>query len=351
MTTIRDAPWPFSGGSEPLSDIILRASDAVDFHCHKFLLTLGSGFFHDMVEVASDDDTVLRKAGNAVVLLPEPAGVLHRLLLILYPDPLVDSFSLKDPSEFQEIFGALVAADKYEMEPATNLISSVLLKSPLLFTHPVQFFAWGVGLQHADLVASAAYHALNAPIPTQLPDIPLPGVVYYPKSFSDLSAFHKSRGERARYLTTRIIGSLHAEMLEMPELYPQDLEVAAACDAHTLLPFIWWDDEGHTAGCGATCGPIDQSGCDVYPATWYLNHVARVSELLLKAPGGCTAAREAFKLAPPQLAAVAACAMCSQFAQRDLNQYAIQLAALIDDGNLYFTRRFWKFEADRKAAN
>ncbi|KAJ7622569.1 hypothetical protein DFH06DRAFT_1231686 [Mycena polygramma] len=309
MTTIRDAPWPFSGGSESLSDIILRASDAVDFHCHKFLLTLGSGFFHDMIEVASDHDTVLRKAGNAVVLLSEPADVLHRLLIILHPDPL----------------------------------------SPLLPIHPVQFFAWGVGLQNADLVASAGYHALKAPIPTQLPDIPLPGVAYYPRSFSDLSVFHKDCGERARYLATRTVGSLHVEMLAMPDLYPEDL--AAACDERTLRPFIWWDDEGHTAGCGATCGPMDRSGYEVYPATWYLNHVARVSKLLLQAPGSCTAAREACELAAPELAAVLACTACSQFAQRDLNQYAVQLAALIEEDNLYYTHQFWRSEADHQAAN
>ncbi|KAJ7656789.1 hypothetical protein DFH06DRAFT_1328335 [Mycena polygramma] len=340
MTTIRDAPWPFSGGSESLSDIILRASDAVDFHCHKFLLTLGSGFFHDMVEVASDDDTVLRKAGNAVVLLPEPADVLHRLLVILHPDPRVDSFSLGDPTEFQDIFGAVVAADKYAMEPATILISSALLESPLLPSHPVQFFAWGVGLQHADLVTSAAYHALNAPIPTQLPDIPLPGVAYYPRTFSDLSVFHNGCGERARYLATRTVGSLHVEMLAMPDLYPEVL--AAACDAHTLRPFVWWDDEGHSAGCGATCGPMDRSGYEVYPATWYLNHFARVSKLLLEAPGSITAAREAGELAAPELAAVSNCTMCSQFAQRDLNQYAIQLAALIEEDNLDYTHQFWR---------
>ncbi|KAJ6583054.1 hypothetical protein DFH09DRAFT_1275422 [Mycena vulgaris] len=97
---IQDGPEPFSGTPIPTfahpANFILRSSDEVDFHVHKDMLRLVSGFFADMLAFprGNIEGEQLVRDSKSVLTRPEPNAVLHGLLHLAHPPQSVMQYRL-----------------------------------------------------------------------------------------------------------------------------------------------------------------------------------------------------------------------------------------------------------------
>ncbi|ETW80397.1 hypothetical protein HETIRDRAFT_240500, partial [Heterobasidion irregulare TC 32-1] len=95
------------------ADLVVRSSNKVDFHVHKFLLSLASPVFKDILSIPDttiySGASVEYKDGILVIHVAEQRQVLENLLRLVYP---TDNGKLPDLSSVRELFRAM---DKYEM--------------------------------------------------------------------------------------------------------------------------------------------------------------------------------------------------------------------------------------------
>ncbi|KAJ7723740.1 hypothetical protein DFH07DRAFT_897500 [Mycena maculata] len=340
--TIQDAQRPFSGKElashwGPRTDMILRSSDLVDFHCHRTLLAFGSEAFRDMVDVATPQGEGCEfKDRKAVVPVSESARILHSLLLRLYPATSTDTFQLVHPADLDEIDALFAAADKYNMPQVQEFTMDVLLNSPLIPMDSLRFFLWGLTQDNSALMGKAAYYTLDN-VPPQIPALIDPPSVYA-ECLALLPEFHAHRGGHIAYSVELMGQSLNDSMLGQPDFYPEYL----THDNRTGQDFVWWDwsNDGHADGCGTTWGIQDQSGTEVWPAPWFQKHISRVAQCFRAIPGGLTG-REARNVAPADKAAIEACPACARRAEEDLAQFSFQLAAFVDENNMKATNLCW----------
>lgn len=99
----------------PDANVIIRSSDLVDFRVHKPVLALASPFFRDLLSLpqSSDSESV---DGLPVVQLSEDAELLHTLVSLLYPVPLVV------PKSYDKVLYLLAACQKFDMVRVTSYI-------------------------------------------------------------------------------------------------------------------------------------------------------------------------------------------------------------------------------------
>ncbi|KAJ7635124.1 hypothetical protein FB45DRAFT_1026018 [Roridomyces roridus] len=341
-TTTPNAREPFSGAAvdpderfEPPSDIILRSSDAIDFHCHKNILAHVSPFFADMFAAVSGNQDI-QKDGKAVIPLVEPSSVLYGLLPRVYPAHNARLFSLTNPADLTDICPVHEAANKFQMVRAQALIEDMLLSSPLLDTEPHRFFAIGCIRNIVPLIRKAALCTLRDTVNPIIPFIPEFELITGNRAL-ELSNFYQRCALRAQ----SVAGNTHS--------VPHNVLVSAADEATVITsheasgqPFVWWREEGHAVH----CGPIHQmvGGVwtqEVLPPQWYRNHVRQVSTALRFVPNGTTAHMSALDVAAPERAAIATCPACAQYALHDLANFAAQLKRLVEWTNGEIAEGMW----------
>jgi hypothetical protein len=106
-TSTAQAPF-----DNPDCDIILRSTDAVDFHVFKLILSLASPLFKDMFTLPQG----LQSDMSSVPIIPvaETSTTLRSLLLLCYPTANPTFNNLEDAKAVME------AAKKYDMEGALS---------------------------------------------------------------------------------------------------------------------------------------------------------------------------------------------------------------------------------------
>ncbi|KAJ7692268.1 hypothetical protein B0H17DRAFT_1200604 [Mycena rosella] len=297
---VQDVNVPFSGNPEldnhwRRPELVLRASDGVDFHVHKEMLKLVSDF-DDMCAfpASKGDPTELQRDRLPVILLPDPSNVLHQLLLIAYPARSSDQCNLSTvPFDLLAVHDA---ACKYQYQ-FTGTIAEALMCPSLLSLHPHCLFAI------ARLRALAALATLPSP---SAPPSPLP----------PLPEMHRLPGP------TRTSSS--------PSTTP-------APWTHTVgelgTAFVWWA-AGHAAQCrapGLLCS-----------AAWFNPHLARVAARLRAIPAAHTARTALLALASPLRALIAACPACAARAGADLGALEGRLGDFLDAANARLAETFFE---------
>ncbi|KAH9941543.1 hypothetical protein B0H21DRAFT_545041 [Amylocystis lapponica] len=153
------AASPFD--SDPHADIILRSSDRVDFHVHKFLLSKASTFFRDMFTLPLTSTSHLRESSQAslpVMDLAEPSSTLDLLLRILYPGLAPPSM---DVDNAQVLFEA---SQKYAMHGVRERVGQMLSTSRFLDTQPLRVYALACAYGFPHVARAAARSSLRTPI-------------------------------------------------------------------------------------------------------------------------------------------------------------------------------------------
>ncbi|KAJ7149571.1 hypothetical protein C8R46DRAFT_1125545 [Mycena filopes] len=314
-----DAPRPFSGETDsnnpgPAPDTILRSSDAVDFHCHKFLLAFSSAVFNDLFTFSPAGEP--SKAGRVVVQLPESSDILYILLTYAYPATSTDSLQISNLAHAREV---LTAADKYNMPGVESLVVSILENAPCASADAPALFVLGVARSN-ELMGKAAYLTLNDVVPTSVPIGPASSTIPSHEVLRVLQIFHRHCVAKAQY--DEALVSDHLD--DGPGYY------------------VWWNDEGHAPGCGAVWEPPVEGYGQVLPAQWFRNHMARVATDVAARPNGRTAERLARIVGPAEQTLIDACPLCSKNAKGQLRRYAARLGALIDQTNFEETNRMWQ---------
>ncbi|KAJ7645091.1 hypothetical protein DFH06DRAFT_1476962 [Mycena polygramma] len=341
---VPNAPEPFSGTLlapdevfEPSTDIILRSSDCMDFHCHKNILAHASQFFFDMFRagaVCENDD--IHKDGKAVIPMKEPSSVLHRLLTLVYPAHTASPFTLTDASQLDDICAVHEAANKYQMVRTQGLVENMLLNSPLLDAHPHRFFAIASIRGIIPLVRKAALATLRDTVDPEVPFIPEFEAITGNR-VQELNNFIQRCGKRAQGLAGNTL-SVHAEQLARSDDYA---ELITRNDT-SGTPFVWWREEGH----GTSCGPRDErvGGIptqEVSPPQWYRHHMRQVATALRLLPNGATAQAAAVDVASAERVGMAACPACAQNGLQDLVNFAPQLVRLVEWSNEQVADEMW----------
>ncbi|KAJ7177216.1 hypothetical protein C8R43DRAFT_827497, partial [Mycena crocata] len=121
------------------SDFILRSSDSVDFHVHRDMLRLLSDVFDGMFSLPATDQEPQRD-GKIVLVVPEPANVLYRLLSFAHPAPSVRQYTLT-LADLDEIVAVHNAARKYQFLRGQKLLEEVLDDRALLDAQPYRLYA------------------------------------------------------------------------------------------------------------------------------------------------------------------------------------------------------------------
>ncbi|KAJ7032426.1 hypothetical protein C8F04DRAFT_1003925 [Mycena alexandri] len=340
---IPNAPEPFSGAAvapdeifEPPTDIILRSSDSVDFHCHKNILAHASQFFFDMFGAVCENDDI-HKDGKAVIPIKETSGVLYKLLILVYPAHVSAPFVITDPAQLDDICAVHEAANKYQMVRTEALVEDMLVTSPLVDAHPHRFFAIASIRDIKRLLRKAALCTLRDTVDAEVPFIPEFDAISG-NHVRELNNFIQRCGKRAQTLASQTL-SIHFEMLARGEDYPT---LVTGNDATGQL-YVWWrEDAGHSTQCGPTTermGGIPTQ--EILPPQWYQTHMRQVATALRLLPNGSTALAAAVDVAPAERAAISACPACQQSALQDLVNLASQLARVVEGSNEKVVDEMW----------
>ena len=112
------AASPFN---ETSADVILRTSDAVDFHVHTLVLSLASTFFESMFSIPQPASTPEQTpVERQIIYVSEDSTTMDALLRYVYP--------VYDPAglDLNAVDHILAAATKYELLDAARTIGNVL---------------------------------------------------------------------------------------------------------------------------------------------------------------------------------------------------------------------------------
>ncbi|EIW75085.1 hypothetical protein CONPUDRAFT_85425 [Coniophora puteana RWD-64-598 SS2] len=139
LVELVDAGAPFN---RPDADVILRASDSVDFRFYKFLLLLASPFFMNMFslpqpkahDVAADET----KYGCPIIPVTERSEVIRKLLG--FCSPVYDTH-MPALENLDIVTSLLDAADKYDMKRVGTFIVGMLTAPRFLEAEPLRVFA------------------------------------------------------------------------------------------------------------------------------------------------------------------------------------------------------------------
>jgi hypothetical protein len=315
-----DALPPFSGrdvNSNGLdTDVILRSSDSVDYHTYQSLLAFVSPVFKDMftfpqpLNPGSHDF----RNGKPVVQLTEPSDALRNLLIMCYPQAMVDGVFV----DLDGICLAYDAAEKYQIPGAKSAILATLGGARFL-KDPYRLFAVACRLGLEDLADSAARATLQDR--------------FMPRQFSseDHAEYMSVSAEKLLRLHGfhRRCGEAAAKSVKQ---YIEQVSLLADAPWHYYSP--WWETEGHDEACGPSTLEDQYGGQDEYalPADWFRDHMMKVAELVSVKPSGEYTSRVVVDY-EATLRRISRCAVCSQDSARWLIDIARSLEAEVEKNN------------------
>ncbi|KZT58383.1 hypothetical protein CALCODRAFT_508239 [Calocera cornea HHB12733] len=136
----------------PDADIVVKSSDNVEFRVWKCILIEGSVVFKDMLSSANSS----QDAADPVPW-PEPAKVIDRLLMLMYPvvKPALDSI--------EEIFTLIHAADKWQIDVAIAYLKENLMSRRVTRTDTqyFQIYAFACSMNFLDVQEDVVKMASN----------------------------------------------------------------------------------------------------------------------------------------------------------------------------------------------
>ena len=164
VSTPTYAQSPFNN---PAGDIVLRASDGVNFRVRSAILAEASPIFSDMLSLpqgteASDSaENSSTLEGKPVVDLTEDSGTLDPLLRLCYPT--------QDPqlTDIRDIRLVLGAALKYDMDEAVALMKDKLRS--FIANEPFRTWSSACLLRLEDVAKESAVALLDKDIPSEAP--------------------------------------------------------------------------------------------------------------------------------------------------------------------------------------
>ncbi|KAJ6568699.1 hypothetical protein B0H19DRAFT_989184 [Mycena capillaripes] len=250
------------------ADTILRASDGVDFHVYRQVLSLSSPFFKDLFSIPQPES----EPEVPVIPVAESSHLLDRLLRMFYPG--TDSLlAVEGVDELAEIIELLVS--KYEIQFAIPLLQRHL--RAYMETNPLAVYAIACRYRWADLAKATAKLSLKFSLPTLI---------------------RSSRTPHLRQISAHLY---HALLL----YHVKSAEVASSAGA--LLP---WSKATWTWITCTTCTAyslrynVPGLPTQRIPRAWIFDYIDRASALLKEKPGTNLADLE---ILPPTLAKIAMC--------------------------------------------
>ncbi|KAF9233458.1 hypothetical protein BU15DRAFT_66561 [Melanogaster broomeanus] len=165
------AAFPFD---HPKADIILRASDNIDFRVFKLFLSLASPFFESLFDIpqpieASEEQEI--KDGLAVIPVSEDSKTLEILPRFCYPCTLAEDPNLE---QLKDVTDVLEAAQKYSIDAIERKVCQAVSNPKILEVEPLRCFAIAHHGQLRDETLLAAKYTLRRPlIPTWFEEIEL----------------------------------------------------------------------------------------------------------------------------------------------------------------------------------
>ncbi|KAJ7264649.1 hypothetical protein C8J57DRAFT_1623514, partial [Mycena rebaudengoi] len=167
-------------------DIILRSSDSLDFHVHRWVLSAASPVFRSMFCLPQPMD----EPAVPIIHLQESGSLLDRVLRFWYPETQPDIESL---AQLREVLQILIF--KYDMEPVAYSGKKLREYIP---TDAVAVFAIAGHHQWRDVAIAAAKETLALPL-CKFDDDPSPELLHITaKMYHDLLRYHSQCGKTAR---------------------------------------------------------------------------------------------------------------------------------------------------------
>ena len=146
------------------ADIILRASDNIDFRVFRLFLSLASTFFETLFGIpqpaqASEDQEI--KDGLVVVPVTEDSKTLDALLRFCYPCTLADDPTL---DALEDVLDVLQAARKYSLDVIEKKVAYTFSNPKILEAEPLRCFAIARGRGMREETLLAAKYTLSQPL-------------------------------------------------------------------------------------------------------------------------------------------------------------------------------------------
>ncbi|KAJ7087143.1 hypothetical protein C8R44DRAFT_687366 [Mycena epipterygia] len=313
---IRDAPAPFSGEADLDNhcppDFILRSSDGVDFHVHKEMLKLVSGFFEGMFRLPAGNRDLgdLSRNGITVLQMAEQDSVLYRLLRFAYPARSPGQYTLVTEADLDGIAAVHQAAHKYHFFHVELLINEMLANPALINAYPHRLFGIARLLDLPELARAAALSTLRFPFDSGLP------------SFPEMALLRWSEGQK--------LAKLH----RLCGLDAQKIAQDQCIHSHVDVEPIWFDFRAeHDGPCGPCVFTANRSYSIISPAPWFVSHMGRIASHLLRVPSHHQVEVEAQNISMSDRAVLNACFVCRTVGDRDLAPFARELEKRINESN------------------
>ena len=151
--------------NSPTADLIICSSDSVRFRAHRLILSEASSVFDGMFTLPVSSPPPLissptdEKPELPVVTLSEDAETLEGLLRVCYP---AKAKKLDDLGVLRKV---MVAAEKYMVQGAVELLGATLTDHKLLTTEPMRAYALACRFRLREVVVAAAKASLRHPCP------------------------------------------------------------------------------------------------------------------------------------------------------------------------------------------
>ncbi|KAJ7442397.1 hypothetical protein B0H11DRAFT_2094482 [Mycena galericulata] len=323
-----DAPAPFSGAPDPdnhcAPDFILRSSDGVDFHVHKEMLKLVSGFFDGMFRLPTGnaDPNELWRDGIPVLAMSEPECVLHGLLRLAYPAQSVGQYAL-EVHDFRNIVDVHEAAYKLQFVGVQRLMNQLFLDPVFLDAHPHRLFAIARLRDLPELARAAALHTLKSAVGPPHRTFPEMNRLTWADAYQ-LYEFHRVCGVEAQNIAKE--ESFRREFTVWDDIF---------CHEERTEKFVWWEFYSHDArACAPGVGhtPMGHLPFPI-PPQWLGDRIDQISSDLRLSPSHHQVERKVLNIASSDRAILDACDVCSKKADSHLAILAREFAGRIEESN------------------
>ncbi|OCH93747.1 hypothetical protein OBBRIDRAFT_832364 [Obba rivulosa] len=279
------------------ADLVLRASDSLEFRVYKVILAKASTVFHDMFSLATPRPSTLPKEdappfkdGLPVVDVAEDGRTVEMTLRFCYP--------MEDPelATFEDAERMLEAGMKYDVDIIVTRAKKAL--AVIAEREALRVFVLGVRLSTRDVGLMAARKSLSQPMWSTEPPFP-PDLKYISAvTFCQLLNYRRKCGEAAAAL------SMECGWIE-------DASIVVVCSA---------------------CSPSRtfryQSGGKLPAAKWYASYMERAAAALRDRPFG-QAVLDPYMLEHTLLIA-SQCSLCGSCALVSLSKLSRKLAEEVE---------------------
>ncbi|KAJ6474968.1 hypothetical protein C8R45DRAFT_873978 [Mycena sanguinolenta] len=172
-------------------DVILRASDGVDFYVHRAVLSLVSPVFQTMFTLPQAEQL---SSSYPVIDVQEASPVLDRTLRFFYPGTELTVGSL---DELQEIMEILIS--KYDMQCLARSVQRHL--ECYVASDPLAVYAFAGHYRWEELARAAAIETLKIPLRTSDDDTPAVLDLIPASTYHKLLRYHYRCGAAAQKTT------------------------------------------------------------------------------------------------------------------------------------------------------